>query len=353
MRYPALIVDREKLRENTSKLAKECHDRGIKVAAVSKVYCGMPEIASVQAEAGVDWLADSRLENLVKLRDIPIPKILLRLPMISQARETVELSDMSLVSEVDTCRALSEAAVAMKKEHQVLLMVDVGDLREGVWPDRAVDTAREIASMPGLILKGIGTNLSCYGAVLPSPENLGQLASIADSIESECGIHLDVVSGGNSSSIRMLLSGGMPERINMLRLGESMTIGKETADCTVIPGLHSDVFTFAAEVIELKTKPSIPIGKKGLDAFGHEPVFEDRGLRKRAIVAVGQQDMRIDAISPRDEKTDILGASSDHMILDVTDGERDLKIGDVIEFDLSYGGVLAASTSSYVTKVLL
>ncbi len=353
MRYPALIVDRKKLAENTRNLADQCHERGISVAAVSKVYCGMPELVRVQAESGVDWIADSRLDNLAKMRDIDIPKLLLRLPMISQAEEVVSLADMSLVSEVATCRALSAAATKVGKVHRVVLMVDLGDLREGVWPDRAVQVAGEVLSLPGLKLAGVGTNLTCYGAVLPSPENLGVLVSVADGIESTYGIELELVSGGNSSSVRLMMSGKMPKRVNMLRLGESMTIGKETADCTVIPGLHNDVFTLEAEIIELQVKPSLPIGRKGLDAFGREPVFEDRGTIKRAIVAVGQQDMRLDGISPRDGGIDILGGSSDHMILDVTGSDREWKVGDIIRFDLTYGGVLAASTSSYVSKVII
>lgn len=353
MRYPALLADKRKLGENTEKITALCHERGIKAAAVTKVYGAMPELVRVQARSGVDWIADSRLENLARITDIPVPKLLLRLPMISQAGEVVKLADASLVSELSTCRALSDAAVEAGSVHSVILMVDVGDLREGVWPDRAVETAGEILSMPGLKLMGVGTNLTCYGAVLPSPENLGLLVSVASDIESAYGVKLGVISGGNSSSIKLMLEGKIPSGVNMLRLGESMTIGKETADGTLIPGLHDDVFTLEAEIIELKTKPSVPIGERGRDAFGREPVFEDKGIIKRAIVAVGQQDMVLDGIVPKDRSIQILGASSDHMILDVTKSPTSWKVGDIVPFNLSYGGVLAACTSAYVSKVLI
>lgn len=353
MNYPALIIDRAKLQENTEIFSKRCHDSGISVAAVSKVYCGMAELVQAQVDGGADWIADSRIENLAKMRDIKIPKILLRLPMISQAKEVVELSDLSFVSEVVTCKALSDAAVAAGKVHEVLLMVDVGDLREGVWPDRAVDVAGEILSMANIKLKGVGANLTCYGGVLPSGENLSLLVSVAEEIESRYGVTLEMVSGGNSSSINLIGTDDMPSRVNMLRLGESLTIGYETAKCTRVPGLHGDVFTLAAEIIEIQTKPSVPIGEIGRNAFGEVPVFEDRGMRQRAIVAIGQQDMRPDSIFPKDKAILVLGSSSDHLLLDITDSDSDWKIGDVIEFNLGYGGVLAASTSDYVSKVII
>ena len=353
MPYPKLVVDTKKLAHNTRTLAERCAARGVALAAVTKVYCAFPELARVQAECGVAWLADSRVDNLAKLQDIPLPKILLRLPMISQAEDVVALADLSFNSEISTCKALAAAARKQGKIHDVLLMVDLGDLREGVWPDRAVETAGEILALEGVRLRGVGVNLTCYGGVLPSTENMTRLVEVAEVIEARYGVALDIVSGGNSSSLKLLASGGMPPRINHLRLGESVVLGFETAEGTRIPGTMDDVFTFAAEIVELQTKPSLPVGEIGRDAFGQVPVFEDRGWRRRAIVAAGRQDLRIDAMSPRDEKISILGASSDHMILDVTDSSRQWQVGDVVEFNLAYGALLAATTSAYVTKEFL
>jgi predicted amino acid racemase len=196
----------------------------------------------------------------------------------------------------------------------------------------------------------VGVNLTCYGGVLPSVENMTRLVEVAEAIEARYGLSLDIISGGNSSSLKLLASGKMPSRINHLRLGESVVLGFETAEGTRIPGTEGDAFTLAAEIVELQTKPSVPVGEIGRDAFGQVPVFEDRGMRRRAIVAAGRQDLRIDAMSPRDDKIIILGASSDHMILDVTDSSREWQVGDAVEFDLAYGALLAATTSPYVTK---
>ena len=352
VRYPALYIDMEKLRHNTRHLAQLCKGRGIDVAAVTKVYSAIPEVAEAQASCGVQYLADSRLENLRRMKDIPIPKMLLRLPSPSRADEVVECADISLNSELQTLRALSEAAVRAGKTHEVLLMIDLGYLREGVLKEDAVPMAREIVKLPGLSLAGVGVNLTCYGGVLPSPENLGELVAVADEIESRCGVTLRIISGGNSSSLKLMQEGGVPDRINLLRLGESIVLGLETADGTHIPGTHRDVFTLAVEVIELKEKPSMPIGEIGRDAFGEKPVFEDKGMMKRAILSIGRQDARIENLSPRDEGAEIIGASSDHMLLDVTACKRPLKVGDIMEFNLSYGGLLSVITSSYVSKII-
>ena len=267
--------------------------------------------------------------------------------------EVVEVADISLNSEIATLEALSGAAVRAGRTHEVLLMVDLGDLREGVLKEDAVPVARRIVELPGLVLAGVGVNLTCYGGVLPSTDNLGELVRIAGEIETACGVQLRIVSGGNSSSLKLMQSEGLPGRVNLLRLGESIVLGLETADGARIPGTHRDVFTLTAEVVELKEKPSMPIGEIGRDAFGQTPVFEDKGIMRRAILAIGRQDVRIDGLFPRDRGAEIIGASSDHMLIDVTRCERPLKVGDMMEFDLSYGGLLSAMTSEYVSKKTL
>ena len=353
IKYPALIINKAKLAHNTKLLKDMCEAHGIQMAAVTKVYCGIPELAEAQVDAGADYIADSRIENMIKMEGIKAPKLLLRIPMISQAADVVRYCDLSLNSELEVIKALGEAALDQGKKHNIILMIDMGDLREGVWSESAVAYAGEIVQMPGVHLKGIGVNLTCYGGVLPSCENIGALVSLGEEIEDMYCIKLDIISGGNSSSLKLMNQEKMSKRVNLLRLGESIVLGMETADASHIPGTHKDIFTLNAEIVELKDKPSVPIGKIGLDAFGHKPVFTDRGNMKRAIVAIGRQDANIDGLIPRDNMIKIIGASSDHMILDVTDSEIEYTVGDILEFDLSYGGLLSVCTSEYVSKVIV
>lgn len=352
MSYPAIRVDSAKLTHNTKVLAEKCAGQGIDVMPVTKVYCGMPEIARASVAAGVKRLADSRIENLKKLKGLDVEKILLRIPMLSQVDDVVEYADISLNSEYTVIKALSEAALRKGKVHRIVLMVDLGDLREGVWFDNAVEFAGRLLELKGIELIGVGVNLTCYGAVIPSSTNLGLLVRIAEEIESKYGIRLQIISGGNSSSLHLIDKGEMPARVNQLRLGEAIVLANETAYGAKIEGLHSDVFTYMAEIIELKEKPSVPIGETGMDAFGGKPVYIDRGIRKRAILASGRQDIKFDGVKPRDKAAIVLGASSDHLIVDVSDCEKEYKVGDIMEFDMDYGALLAAFTSEYVDKVI-
>ena len=197
-------------------------------------------------------------------------------------------------------------------------------------------------------LHGIGVNLTCYGAIIPKNDNLSLLTDIAAKIEAKFDIKLYMVSGGNSSSIYLVGKGELPAGINNLRLGESFLLGNDTAYGDKLPGTTSDALVLEAQIVELKEKPSLPIGEVGKDAFGQVPVYEDRGIIKRAIIAVGKQDVDIDSMEPIDERIEVLGGSSDHIILDVT--KADYKVGDVVRFTLGYGGMLKTATSAYVER---
>ncbi len=231
-------------------------------------------------------------------------------------------------------------------------MVDLGDLREGIFDEeKLVDTIEAVLAMDHIDLIGIGTNLTCYGGILPEKDNLERLLAIKSYIEDTYKIPLRVVSGGNSSSIYLLETGKIPKGINQLRLGESIVLGRETAFGHSIKGTSQDTMTLKCEIVELQDKPSVPIGVIGMDAFGHVPTFEDHGIRKKAICAIGKQDVNPGDISPLDKGINILGGSSDYMILDVTNAEQMYQVGDVISFSVSYGSVLSLFTSDYVNKV--
>jgi predicted amino acid racemase len=353
MYYPRLEVHLHKIYHNAKILVERCIDQGIGIAAVTKVFCGRPEIAKVMVDAGVEMLADSRIQNIKKLQALPIPKLLLRIPMLSEIEEVVQYADISLNSEIEVMRKLSEVAIQKQKIHKVILMIDLGDLREGIWIDEVTSTVKEIIALKGVQLIGIGSNFGCYGGTIPEKKTLEKLANIKYKIETDYDIPIDIVSGGNSFSLHLLWEGNMPKEINQLRLGVPILLGREDVYNKTIQGLYDDAFRLFVEIIEIKEKPSIPIGKRGVDGFGNIPTFVDRGIRKRAIAAIGRQDIQLDGIQPTDEKILILGASSDHLILDVTESCKTFKVGDRVELKMDYGALLAAMTSEYVYKALI
>lgn len=361
MRQPVLRIDLAKIGENAGLAAEMLAQSQVRLTAVTKAVLGSPEVGRAMLEGGAGALADSRLENLFKLRMAglnrhpwtghAVPLYLLRLPMISQARAVVETADGSLNSEIDTIRALGEAARAAGRTHRIILMVDLGDLREGVWADQALETALAADTVPGIELEGLGTNFACFGGVVPTPENLSRLAGLAEETGRRLGRKVTVVSGGNSSSLGLVLAGRLPEGITDLRIGEGILLGCETINRDPIPGAHLDAFVISAEVIEVRDKPSVPPGPVGQDAFGGRPEFRDRGIRRRAVLALGRQDAVPQGLQPLLAGIEVLGASSDHLVLDVTECPEPIRVGGVMEFLPRYGCLLAAATSPFVEKV--
>jgi predicted amino acid racemase len=325
------------------------------IACVSKVTGAHPAVLHALKAGGADSIADSRLQNFERAarENLGLPTLLLRLPTLSQAVDVVRWTDCSLNSSLETITRLSQAARMAGVRHQVIIMVDVGDLREGIWPERVVDVARAAASLPNIDILGLGANLACYGGVIPSVENMRRLVQVRDECRAATGLALDLLSGGNSANLPLLASGNMPREINHFRLGESILLGRNVLDRSPWPGTRQDTFRLLAEVIEVERKPSIPIGARGQDAFGGETEFVDRGVRTRAICNIGRQDVVVDGLTPEDAGIIVLGGSSDHLVLDVEAASQPVRVGDEIAFFPGYGALLAASTSAYVEKVVV
>jgi predicted amino acid racemase len=348
--YPCIEVNLNKVTENTGEIIKICRQKNIQVVGVSKVFCGRLPIVMAMINGGIEIVGDSRIENLKKIQKLKCRKMLLRIPMESHAAEVVRYCDISLNSELDTITKLSEAASKINKLHHIILMIDLGDLREGVLEEDVDSTVNSILKLSNIKLCGLGTNLTCYGGVIPDKINLGKLVQLNDSIKEKYGIELSIISGGNSSSLYAVLDGSIPEGINQLRIGEAIILGRETAFGSEVPNCHNDAFILKGEIIEIKEKPSVPIGEIGVNAFGEIPRFENKGIIKRAIVALGRQDIVPEGMEPLDKNAYILGASSDHLIVDISKSLIAYKVGDVMHFTMSYACLLAAMTSPYVRK---
>ncbi|AUD63074.1 hypothetical protein BK010_05530 [Tenericutes bacterium MO-XQ] len=346
--YPRVMIDSKKYAFNVSYITDLCHKQGISVMGVSKVYCADQILVSVLDQSQVDFIADSKLENLMHMKTTK-PKVYLRIPALSEASLVAKFTDMSLNSELEVIQKINEVSEKMKKRHKIVLMYDLGDLREGIYyKDFSLDVIKEILALDHIELYGIGTNLTCYGSVIPSVETYQKLKHIKDEIESHFRINLHMISGGNSSSIPMVLEKNMPKFINNLRIGEAMIVGRETAYQNRIDHLYEDVITLETEILEIKDKPSYPEGELGFDAFGQVQTYKDIGMIKRAILSIGRQDVKHDDLIPP-KGVDIIGSSSDHLIVHIKEGQY--KIGDIISFKLKYGGILSLMTSPYVEKI--
>jgi ornithine racemase len=358
--YPNLTLDIKKLKHNLDSVAAITKDRGnCSLMIVTKGFCADRNVVEMVAKhPEVDYLADSRIKNIVSYAEFARANgkktVLLRLPQASEIKEVIRYVDISFNSELSTIQLLNEEARKQEVNHKVVLMIDLGDLREGIFTENADEvfsTVRKTLAMDHITLHGLAVNLTCYGAIIPKEDNLSQLCNWADRIEGKLGIKLEMISGGNSSSLYLIDKGHLPKRINNLRLGESFLLGNDTAYGTKVAGTVDDAFLLEAQIIEIKQKPSLPIGEVGVDAFGHRPTYEDRGIMKRAILAIGKQDIDVDSLIPLDTQIRVLGGSSDHLLLDLTAATHKYKVGDILTFKVGYGSMLKAMTSPYVEKV--
>ncbi|MEN3320395.1 MAG: ornithine racemase [Mycobacterium sp.] len=350
MTAPRIETDLGKIEQNTRVLADRLAAKGIRVTGVTKAVLGSPGVGAAMLRGGAYGLGDSRVPNLARLAGLDRPPLrtLIRSPMLSQAGRVVEVADVSLNTEAAVLTALDRAASRTKRTHGIVLMVELGDLREGIALDDAPEAVRAVLGHSSLRLVGLGANLACQNGVVPDDRNMGVLTGLVENIEALHGISLNVVSGGNSANLNWALSTDDVGRINELRLGEAILLGVDPLYRTPIPGLHTDAFTLTAEVIEVAVKPAQPWGDRAQAAFGEAPARTGSGSVHQAILALGRQDVDPAGLQPPEGIT-ILGMSSDHLVVDL--GDHPVAVGDEIDFGVAYGAFVRAMTSPFVTKI--
>ena len=351
---PRLRVNKEKIYENARRVLEACSRYGIAVTAITKGVCADCEITKIFWESGYRSFGDSRIENLKAVRDLyPEAEItLIRPPMLSQIPELPLYADIVFVSMPDCLTPLDNACkkLGLKKALGIVLLVELGDLRDGIMPDEVDNFLDIIRSCDSLRLHGVAANFGCFGAICPSRDKLQQLIEMKQKLE-KMGYSRLVCSGGSTSSLLLLERREIPSGINSLRIGEAILLGIDVTHHRDIGWLNKDTMVLETEIIELRRKPSVPFGESGFDAFGNPQFFEDRGERLRGIAAIGKQDVNIAGLTPLLDGVEILGASSDHLIFDLESvlDSKELYIGNCLKFAVNYSAMLALFTSKYVS----
>ncbi len=175
--------------------------KGISLMGVTKAVLGEPSVAKAMIQGRDKFIADSRIENIQKMKSAGISTqfVLLRTPL-SHAESIVKNADISLNTEIETLKNLSYHAKIQNKIHKVIIMVELGDLREGLVPYDLPQFVRETLVFPNLKIIGVGCNLACYGGIKPDDKNMREFSEIVTLLEKEFQIDLEIISGGNSAN---------------------------------------------------------------------------------------------------------------------------------------------------------
>lgn len=351
--YPEVEINIDNIVKNAKLIEKLCGNTR-SLTLVTKLLAGNIDIVKeVINKTEIKDIADSHVSNLKLYKELPVRKWLIREPGISEIESVIKYVDISFNSELDTIKALNTEAKRQNKIHNIILTYELGDLREGCNKEELFKLVEECMKLENVKIYGIGANLSCFGGIIPTEDNMKELKNVSLEVESKFNIDLTVVSGANTSAMHMLKDNEIPEEINNIRIGEAILCGYNTAFSERVDGFNIDTFKLKAEIVEIKNKQSIPRGISLVDAAGNKPEFEDRGIRTRAIIAIGNEDVNIGEIKPVDKEIVVLGGCSDYTILDITDSKKNYKIGDIVEFNMSYFSILKSMISKYVYKNII
>jgi len=269
--------------------------------------------------------------------------------MLSQVDRITQGCSTSYNTELDAIHRLAGSALRANTVHDVILMVEMGDLREGIMPRDLESIALKVMDIAGISLKGIGANFACLNGVAPDPQAMAELSSLANEIEVACGLYLETVSGGNSANLPWAFGADKTGRINDLRLGEAILLGVDPVSGCRIDGLFPDAFSLVAEVIESKVKPGLPTWPSVEATVLDIRMVPDRRPIRQSILAIGHQDTDITGLALPFGLTAV-GATSDHLVVETTG--LSLPIGDEVACQVNYSALMRVMSAPNIAKVM-
>jgi predicted amino acid racemase len=353
-----VTIDLHALQHNIRTIDSWLTERGASWTLVTKVLCGHVDTLDALQRIGVRSMADSRLANLraIDRGTGNFESWYLRLPHLPAISDIVELADVSLNSEMRAIEALDAEARRRGRIHRVVVMVELGDLREGVLPGSLLEFYERAFRLENIEVIGIGANLGCLSGVVPNIDQLTQLVLYRELLELKFDHRIPFISAGSSAVLPLMLEGKVPAAINHYRIGEAVFLGTDLINGGTLPDLRDDAITLEVEVVEVREKGLVPLGETA--SITPFETFDDdesqpgqRGYR--AVVTVGQLDTEIQGLTPLDERYRLTGASSDLAVLNLGDNPERLSVGDSISFRPGYGSLVRLMLSPYIDKVVV
>ncbi len=353
-----LKLYKKKLEHNYQMLEDWLSAGGIAWGVVSKLLCGNELYLNELVKLGVKEFHDTRISNLKMIKQVAprAQTVYIKPPAKRNIPNIIRYADVSFNTDLSTIQLLSDEAEKQHKIHKIIIMVEMGDLREGVVGDKLMDFYGQVFNLPHINIVGLGTNLNCLNGIMPSQDKLIQLCLYKQLIETKFGRHIPWISGGTSVTVPLLIKESLPKQINHFRVGEVLFFGLDLFNNKTIEGMNNDVFRLYTEIIELYEKPKVPSGEQGFNVSGETPEYpeEDYGKHSyRAILDIGLLDCNPQYLIPEDSGINIIEASSDMLVLDVHQNANGYKVGDLITFKLRYMGVLGVMNSGYIDKMVV
>ncbi len=351
-------INIEALHHNLQMISGLMARQGAHWSVVTKCLCGHEETLRALWVMGVRSMCDSRLDNLSAIqRAAPgMEKWYLRLPHLSVADEIVSLADISLNTEIEVIRALGEAAKRQSKIHNIIIMIELGDLREGILPSSLVGFYEQVFNMPAIQVVGIGAQLGCLAGSIPNVDQVAQLILYRELLELKFHHKLQFISAGSSIFLPLLYQGRLPRSLNHFRIGEALFLGTDLVSGGRLEGLRDDVVILEAEVAEIKEKNLVPLCEVGASTPFHgispcPPEGHSPGKRGyRALVTVGEIDTDVAGLTPLNPSFQIAGASSDITVVNIGENKEQVQLGGTIKFKCSYSSFVRLMNDSYISK---
>ena len=354
-----VTLNKKNLISNFNYLKRLFEENNREWAIVSKLLCGTEEFLRVLCDLDINEICDSRISNLKLIKEINpnINTVYIKPPAKDNISEMVRYADVSFNTEFSTIKWISEEAVRQGKIHKIIIMIELGDLREGVLGDDLTDFYKTVFELPNIKITGIGSNLNCLYGVLPSTDKLLQLSLYKKLIEAQFNQKIPWVTGGTSVVIPLLFKKQIPADMNHFRVGETLYFGTNLINNEIIDGMNDNVFKLHTQIIEITEKPKIPTGVMEVNPSGELFEIDESDYGKssyRALIDIGVLDISSsDFLIPQEDDINIVGASSDMLVIDLGENKAGRKVGDIIDLKLKYMGALRVFNSEYIDKIVI
>ncbi len=355
-----LTIDTEKILGNIVKLQDYLSKSGITWTLVTKMLCGdkasLQKIIPSDCIKNLHSVGDSRITNLRIIKEIKpdVVTMYIKPPALNQVKNIIKYADISLNTSYKTIEALNNEAGRQGKVHRIIVMIEMGELREGVLRDDILKFYEKVFKLENIEIIGLGTNLGCMYGIEPTYDKLIQLSLYKSLVEAKFDHKLELVSGGSSITLPLISKQKVPKGVNHFRIGEAALLGTSPLDNKKFRNLSTFTINFSGEILELYKKEVVPDGVMGEGAVGHIAEFnEPTNIHKesyRCIVDFGQLDVDASDLVPKDTRVKFVGTTSDMTVYDIGEQGGGYHVHQQLHFYPNYMSVARIMNSRYMIK---